>query len=70
VFTDRSFDNHYWLGHRGYFGGVEAEDWTDPSRQLTIAVATNLQTSGGAPTSTDIWQAIARAYDHQNVGGA
>ena len=66
----RSFDNHYWLGHRGYFGGFEAEDWTDPARQLTIAVATNLQTSGGTPTSTDIWQAITRAYDHQNLGGA
>jgi D-alanyl-D-alanine carboxypeptidase len=63
---DRSFDGHYWLGHRGYFGGFEAEGWTDPSRQLTIAVATNLQASGGVPTSTDIWQAIARAYDRQS----
>jgi D-alanyl-D-alanine carboxypeptidase len=66
----RSFDDHYWLGHRGYFGGFEAEDWTDPSRQLTIAVATNLQINGGAPISTEIWQDIARAYDHQNLGGA
>jgi D-alanyl-D-alanine carboxypeptidase len=67
---DRSFDEHYWLGHRGYFGGFEAEDWSDPSRQLTIAVATNLQVNGGEPISTDIWQAIARTYDHQNLGGA
>ena len=65
---DRSFDGRYWLGHRGYFGGFEAEDWTDPSRQLTIAVATNLQGNGGEPTSTDIWQAIARAYDRRNPG--
>ena len=65
---DRSFDGHFWLGHRGYFGGFEAEDWSDPSRQLTIAVATNLQIVGGGPTSTDIWMAIARAYDRQNPG--
>ena len=62
----RSFDGHFWLGHRGYFGGFEAEDWTDPSRQVTIAVATNLQIVGGEPTSTDIWRAIARAYDRQS----
>ena len=65
---ERSFDGRYWLGHRGYFGGFEAEDWTDPSRQLTIAVATNLQGNGGEPTSTDIWQAIAQAYDLQDPG--
>ncbi len=62
---DRSFDGHYWLGHRGYFGGFEAEDWTDPSRQLTIAVATNLQLVGGGPISTLIWTAITQAYDRQ-----
>jgi D-alanyl-D-alanine carboxypeptidase len=60
---DRSFGGHLWLGHRGYFGGFEAEDWSDPSRQLTIAVATNLQTAEGGPTSTRIWTAVARAYD-------
>ena len=65
---DRSFGGHFWLGHRGYFGGFEAEDWSDRSRQLTIAVATNLQIVGGQPTSTDIWTAIARAYDRQNPG--
>jgi D-alanyl-D-alanine carboxypeptidase len=64
----RYFDDAYWLGHRGYFGGFEAEDWSDPSRQLTIAVATNLQINGGEPTSTQIWEAIARAYDRQNPG--
>jgi hypothetical protein len=63
---ERSFDGHLWLGHRGYFGGFEAEDWSDPSRQLTIAVTTNLQIVGGKPTSTDIWMALARAYDRQN----
>jgi D-alanyl-D-alanine carboxypeptidase len=62
----RSFGGHSWLGHRGYFGGFEAENWTDPSRQVTIAVATNLQIAGGAPISTDIWRALARAYDRQN----
>ena len=64
----RSFDGLLWLGHRGYFGGFEAEDWSDPSRQLTIAVATNLQINGGDPTSTQIWEAITRAYDRQNPG--
>ncbi|MGZ4299118.1 MAG: serine hydrolase domain-containing protein [Solirubrobacteraceae bacterium] len=64
----RSFDGRFWLGHRGYFGGFEAEDWSDPARQVTIAVATNLQIVGGEPTSTRIWMAIARAYDRQNSG--
>jgi CubicO group peptidase (beta-lactamase class C family) len=61
----RSFDGHYWLGHRGYFGGFEVEAWTDPSRQLTIAVATNLQIIGSPATSTRIWTALARTYDAQ-----
>ena len=61
----RPSDGHVWLGHRGYFGGFEAEDWTDPSRRLTIAVATNLEVAGSEPTSTRIWTAIARAYDHR-----
>jgi D-alanyl-D-alanine carboxypeptidase len=63
----RSFDGHFWLGHRGYFGGFEAENWSDPSRQLTIAVATNLQLVGGAPISTAVWMAIAKACDRRNV---
>ncbi|MHB1835733.1 MAG: serine hydrolase domain-containing protein [Solirubrobacteraceae bacterium] len=65
----RSFDGRFWLGHGGYFGGFEAEDWSDPARQLTIAVATNLQIVGGKPISDRIWRAIARAYDRQNRGG-
>lgn len=60
---DRSFDGHYWLGHRGYFGGFEAENWTDRSRQVTIAVADNLEIVGGEPVSTNIWKTIAKAYD-------
>ncbi len=58
----RRFDGRFWLGARGYFGGFEAEDWSDSSRQVTIAVATNLQVGGGEPTSTRIWSDIARAY--------
>lgn len=65
---ERSFDGHLWLGHRGYFDGFEAEFWTDPARQLTVAVATNLQINGAAPTSTQVWAAITRAYDRQNLG--
>jgi D-alanyl-D-alanine carboxypeptidase len=64
----RSFDGHYWLGHRGYFGGFETEDWTDPTRQLTIAVGTNLEIAGGQPICTPIWNAIAQTYDHHDVG--
>ena len=63
---DRSFDGHYWLGHRGYFGGFETEDWTDSTRQLTIAVGTNLEIAGGQPISTPIWRAIAQAYAHHD----
>src|SRR6185312_8699217 len=44
---ERSFGGRYWVGHRGYFGGFEAEDWSDASHRLTIAVATNLQVVGG-----------------------
>jgi CubicO group peptidase (beta-lactamase class C family) len=64
---ERPFDGHYWLGHRGYFGGFETEDWTDPTRQLTIAVGTNLEIAGGRPISTPIWSAIAKAYDHHDA---
>lgn len=65
---DRIYDGHLWLGHRGYFQGFEAEDWSDPSRQLTIAVSTNVQINGAAPTSSQIWRAIARACDREKVG--
>ncbi len=67
---ERSFDGHAWLGHRGYFGGFESEDWSDPSRQLTIAVADNLEVVGGGPISTPIWRAVAQAYDRYNSGSA
>ena len=63
----RSFDGHYWLGHRGYFGGFGTEDWTDPTRQLTIAVGANLEIAGGQPISTPIWRAIAQTYDHHDI---
>jgi D-alanyl-D-alanine carboxypeptidase len=67
---ERSFDGHYWLGHRGYFGGFEAEDWTDPSRQLTIAVADNLEIVGGQPISTPVWRAITQAFDRHSLATA
>jgi D-alanyl-D-alanine carboxypeptidase len=62
----RTFDRHLWVGHRGYFDGFETEDWSDPSRQVTIAVSTNLQILGSGPTSTRIWLAVARAYDRHD----
>ena len=65
---ERPFDGRLWLGHRGYFGGFETEDWTDPSRQVTIAVSTNVQLVGGGPVSTPIWRTIAGAYDRRHPG--
>jgi CubicO group peptidase (beta-lactamase class C family)/enterochelin esterase-like enzyme/drug/metabolite transporter (DMT)-like permease len=59
-------DGHMWLGHRGYFGGYEAEDWSDPSRQLTFAAATNVQPVGTGPVLDPVWAAIVRAYERQN----
>lgn len=66
----RWFGGRFWVGHRGYFGGFEAEDWSDPSRQLTIAAADNLEIVGGTPISTRIWMAIAQAYDRHDPGPA
>ena len=62
----RSFAAHSWLGHAGVFAGYQAQDWSDPSRQLTIAVAADVEKLGGGLTSNQIWRAIAQAYDRQN----
>jgi D-alanyl-D-alanine carboxypeptidase len=61
----QSFDGHRWLGHDGDYGGFESEDWTDRSRQLSIAVTTNLTEADNAPdTASDrIWRAVVKAYD-------
>lgn len=59
-------DGTVWLGHRGYFGGYEAEDWSDPAQQLTFAAATNVQPIGGAPVLDPVWAAIVRAYERRN----
>jgi CubicO group peptidase (beta-lactamase class C family)/enterochelin esterase-like enzyme len=64
----RSFGGHLWLGHAGYFGGFQAEDWSDPSRQVSIAVATNVEQAGGGVTSHRIWKAIAQGYDRHSLG--
>jgi D-alanyl-D-alanine carboxypeptidase len=63
----RSFGGHFWFGHAGYWAGYQAQDWSDPSRQLTIAVATNVVQPGAGLTSDQIWWAIARACDRQNL---
>jgi D-alanyl-D-alanine carboxypeptidase len=62
---DQSFDRHNWLGHDGDYSGFESEDWTDRSRQVSIAVTTNLTEPDNAPdTASDrIWRAVVRAYD-------
>jgi D-alanyl-D-alanine carboxypeptidase len=68
----QSFDRHYWLGHDGDYGGFESEDWTDRSRQVSIAVTTNLTEADNAPdTASDrIWRAVVTAYDSQTRAGA
>jgi D-alanyl-D-alanine carboxypeptidase len=66
----RSFDRHIWLGHYASFGGFETEDWTDPLRQLTIAVATNLQENSGELIASRIWRAVALAYARQTPSTA
>jgi D-alanyl-D-alanine carboxypeptidase len=62
----QSFDGHWWLGHDGDYGGFESEDWTDRSRQVSIAVTTNLTERDNAPdTASDrIWRAAVKAYDN------
>lgn len=69
---DQHVDGHTWLGHDGAYGGYESENWTDSSRQVTIAVTTNVDDSGHAADTTagasnDIWQALVKAYDKSNV---
>jgi CubicO group peptidase (beta-lactamase class C family)/enterochelin esterase-like enzyme len=61
-----SLGGQVWLGHRGYFGGYEAEDWSDPSRQLTFAAATNVQPLGAGPVLDPIWAAMVQAYERRN----
>jgi D-alanyl-D-alanine carboxypeptidase len=62
----QSFDGHWWLGHDGDYGGFESEDWTDRSRQVSIAVTTNLTERDSAPdtASDSIWRAVVGAYDN------
>ncbi len=66
----RSFDDHFWFGHAGYWAGYQAQAWTDRPRQLTIATATNVEQLGSGLTSDQIWWAIARAYDRHNPGSS
>jgi D-alanyl-D-alanine carboxypeptidase len=62
----RWFDGHQWLGQAGIFGGYQAQGWSDPGRQLTIAVAINVQQPGQGLTSNRTWRQIAQAYDQQS----
>jgi D-alanyl-D-alanine carboxypeptidase len=58
------FDGDRWFGHEGSYGGFESELWHDPARGTTIAVTTDMdERSGATPTSEQIWDGIARAYD-------
>jgi D-alanyl-D-alanine carboxypeptidase len=66
----RAFDGHQWLGQAGIFGGYQAQGWSDPARQLTIAVAINVQQPGQGLTSNRTWRQIVQAYDHQTAATA
>jgi D-alanyl-D-alanine carboxypeptidase len=66
----RPFDGHLWLGQAGIFGGYQAQVWSDPGRQLTTAVAINVQQPGYGLTSNRMWRLIAQAYDEQSPASA
>ena len=66
----RSFDGRLWLGHAGYFGGYQAEGWSDPARHLSIAVTSNFEKAGAGLTADQIWRMIARTYDRRSPGAA
>lgn len=66
----RWFDGHRWLGQAGIFGGFQAQGWSDPGPQLTIAVAINVQQPGEGLTSNQMWRVIARAYDQHSPATA
>lgn len=71
--ASEAFNGRRWLGHDGVYGGSESQNWTDRSRQLTIAITTNLEEAKdqdaearGKPTagvSEKIRNAVAAAYD-------
>ena len=61
---------HTWYGHSGSYGGFESEDWTDPTRHVTIAVTTNLEgadddseSATAQGTAETLWSALAQAYE-------
>lgn len=61
----QSFDGHNWLGHNGAYGGYESENFTDPSRRVTVAVTTDVENSGDGFDSVAerIWRAVVQALD-------
>ena len=63
----RRFEGRLWLGQAGVFGGFQAQGWSDPSRQLTIVVATNVEQLGAGLTSNRVWRIIAQAYDRRSL---
>jgi D-alanyl-D-alanine carboxypeptidase len=65
--SSENFDGHYWLGHDGSYGGYESENWTDPKREVTITVTTNLGlvSDKHAGVARRIWDAVVRAYENR-----
>jgi D-alanyl-D-alanine carboxypeptidase len=61
----QSYDGHTWDGHDGAYGGYESEDWTDPSRDVTITVTTDaMEPENAADSDSDIiWEHVVKAYD-------
>ena len=62
---DQQSDGHRWIGHDGDYGGYESEEWTDPQREITVALTTNVTEADSAPdTASDrILQPLIAAAD-------
>jgi D-alanyl-D-alanine carboxypeptidase len=49
-----------WVGHDGWYGGFQSENWTDRKHGVTIDVFTNR--AGQRTVAAPIWKAVAAAY--------
>jgi D-alanyl-D-alanine carboxypeptidase len=49
-----------WIGHDGWYGGFQTENWTDRKRGVTIDVFTNR--AGQRTVAAPLWHTVAAAY--------
>jgi D-alanyl-D-alanine carboxypeptidase len=57
---DKRALGHTWIGHDGWYGGFQTENWTDRSSGVTVDVFTNR--SGAKAVAARIWKRVAAAY--------